>query len=75
MRINNLKKIKDKTREKAVLMHIHFKELGLTKYSRDEIYSMVDVIGEQVMPFSTFIQGGPSCQGQPFVEIVIRVAL
>ena len=44
-----MKKIKDKTREKAVLMHIHFKELGLTKYSRDEIYSMVDAIGEQIV--------------------------
>ena len=49
MRYRNLKRIKDITREKAILMHIHFKELGLTKYSRDEIYSMVDAIGEEGM--------------------------
>ena len=49
MRYTNLKRIKDVTREKAILMHIHFKELGLTKYSRDEIYSMVDAIGKEVM--------------------------
>ena len=28
-------------------MHIHFKELGLTKYSRDEIYTSADLIGEK----------------------------
>ena len=47
-------------------MHIHFKELGLTKYSRDEIYSMVDVIGEQVIQFNTCIQGSLSCPRTAF---------
>ena len=42
---NNLKRMRDKTGENATLIHIHFKELGLTKFSRDEIYTATDLIG------------------------------
>lgn len=29
----------------ASLVHIYFKELGVVKYSRDELYGIMDVIG------------------------------
>ena len=31
---------------KGTLMHIYFKELGVVKYQRDELYGAMDVIGE-----------------------------
>ena len=31
----------------GTLMHIYFKELGVVKYSRDELYGAMDVIGEK----------------------------
>ena len=32
--------------DKGTLMHIYFKELGVVKYQRDELYGAMDVIGE-----------------------------
>ena len=29
------------------LVHIYFKELGVVQYSRDQLYSIIDVIGEK----------------------------
>lgn len=29
------------------LVHIYFKELGIVKYSRDQLYSIMDVIGNK----------------------------
>ena len=31
----------------ATLMHIHFKQLGITKYARDEFIDIANVIGKQ----------------------------
>ena len=30
----------------GTLMHIYFKELGVVKYQRDELYGIMDVIGK-----------------------------
>ena len=32
--------------DKGTLMHIYFKELGVVKYQRDELYGAMDVIGK-----------------------------
>ena len=36
------------------LVHIYFKQLGMVKYVRDELYGIMDVIGEQLPSFSHF---------------------
>ena len=36
--------------EDGTLLHVHFKQLGITKYSRQELYGIMDLIGE-----------GPNC--------------
>ena len=36
----------------STLVHIFFKELGIIKYERDELYSVMDMIGEQFYRFS-----------------------
>ena len=33
------------------LVHIYFKELGIVKFSREELFSIIDLIG--ISPFST----------------------
>ena len=39
-------KLREEVLEKGTLMHIYFKELGVVKYQRDELYGAMDVIGE-----------------------------
>ena len=39
-------KWKEEVLEKGTMMHIYFKELGVVKYQRDELYGAMDVIGE-----------------------------
>ena len=35
----------DSMKKDMSLVHIYFKELGIVKYSRDELFSIIDVIG------------------------------
>lgn len=35
--------------DSLTMVYVYFKELGVLKYSRDELYSTIDVIGETVM--------------------------
>ena len=42
----NLERMHDQTKANATLVHIHFKQLGLTKYARTESIHLVDVIGK-----------------------------
>ena len=42
----NLERMHGKTKDNATLVHIHFKQLGLTKYARTESIHLVDVIGK-----------------------------
>ena len=39
-------KLREEVLEKGTLMHIYFKELGVVKYQRDELYGAMDVIGK-----------------------------
>ena len=39
-------KEEDEWPEDAVVVHVHFKDLGIIKYSRDQLYGTIDVIGE-----------------------------
>ena len=41
----NIKEAIDKIKEDFSIVHIYFKELGIIKYSKDEIYGIMDVIG------------------------------
>ena len=40
------KEWRDEVLSKGTMMHIYFKELGVVKYQRDELYGAMDVIGE-----------------------------
>ena len=42
----NLEKYMEEVLNEGTLMHIYFKELGVVKYSRDELYGAMDVIGK-----------------------------
>ena len=37
---------KEEVLSKGTMMHIYFKELGVVKYQRDELYGAMDVIGK-----------------------------
>ncbi len=40
--------------ETGSLVHIYFKELGIMKYSRDELYTLIDVICKHLFTFCLF---------------------
>ena len=50
LQVRQLIKYQDHIKEilnKGTLMHIYFKELGVVKYQRDELFGAMDVIGEK----------------------------
>ena len=49
-RLINYRERIDELHYNASVVHIYFKELGVVKYSRDELFGLIDVIGDQVCP-------------------------
>ena len=45
----------DNISKNITFLHIYFKRLGITQYSRDENYSIWDLIGKAVKHFEIFI--------------------
>ena len=46
-RLINYREQIDELHYNASVVHIYFKELGVVKYSRDELFGLIDVIGAQ----------------------------
>ena len=46
-RLINYRERIDELHYNASVVHIYFKELGVVKYSRDELFGLIDVIGEE----------------------------
>ena len=46
-RLINYREQIDEVHYNATLIHIYFKELGVVKYSRDELFGIIDVIGDE----------------------------
>ena len=44
-RLINYREQIDELHYNASVVHIYFKELGVVKYSRDELFGLIDVIG------------------------------
>ena len=47
--IPKLQREKEKLMEDLSLVHIYFREAGIVQYSRDQYYSLIDVIGKNEM--------------------------
>ena len=45
-RLMNYREQIDEVHYNASVVHIYFKELGVVKYSRDELFGLIDVIGD-----------------------------
>ena len=43
--LKDLHEFMDKMYNESTLMHIHFKELGVVKYRKDQLYSELDLMG------------------------------
>ena len=43
--LKELHEFMDKMYNESTLMHIHFKELGVVKYRKDQLYSELDLMG------------------------------
>ena len=53
--VNAVLELETSMKNSMSLVHIYFKELGIVKYSREELYSIMDVIGKpfRMMNFCT----------------------
>ena len=46
-KMEKLQKLYDNIIDSSSVVHIYFKELGIVKYSKDQLYGALDVIGEE----------------------------
>ena len=44
-KVQKLKKIRDDVIDSASIVHFYFKERGIVQYSREQLYTIMDVIG------------------------------
>ena len=45
--LNSIQSLEKSATDDLVLLHVYFKDLGLIKFSREERYSFIDVLGEE----------------------------
>ena len=54
-KMEKLQKLYDNIIDSSSVVHIYFKELGIVKYSKDQLYGALDVIGEELFFFNLLI--------------------
>jgi hypothetical protein len=67
--LNELHKQWEAKTKDWTLVHIYFKELGIVKYVRDELYGIMDVIGMYLVYFQMY----PKCIFTIFQRLVVEL--